>query len=158
MKYEVKWRGETYYASDLTDELKFKYCQWLFDHMLENAAKYMEAARYLRFEKKLMASPPEWTSIGDESVIASLEKEPGIRAMIRVILDVSANEKHENYLSEDDLTAMLTEKAAETSDLSRAMKRIKENADPKAQSGGPGSPRPVAETEPTQASATNQSD
>lgn len=158
MQYPIKWRGETFYASDLTDELKFKYCQWLFDDMLANAAKFMSAARYLKFEKKLAAAPPEWTSLGDESVIASLERESGLRAMVRIILGRSFDPDDELYLSDDDLTALLEDKKDETSDLSRALRRIKENADPKASGGERGSPRQAEEKEPTQHSATSQSD
>ena len=153
-KYEVKWRGETYHASDLTDELKFRYCQWLYGHMLENAKRYKTAAQYLEFDRKLTASPPEWTSLPDPEVLQSLGKPPGQKALMRIILNLDSD-----AMNDADFDEMIAAKEAdETSDLKRAMKLIKEDADPKAQRGEPGSPRPMVASEPMQPSATNQSD
>lgn len=157
MQYPIEWRGETIYASDLTDELKFKYCQFLFDQMLVNAAKYMTPARYLKFEKKLTAAPPEWTSIADDDVIASLDKPYGVRLIVRVILDRSTDKKSDKYMSDDEVDELIAEKASPTSDLTIAMNRIRENADPKASRGEPSSPRQKDASEHTQPSATSQS-
>lgn len=153
MRYEVKWRGETYYASDLTDDLKFKYCQWLYGHMLENAKRFKTARDFLEFDRKLTASPPEWTSLPDHAVLESLGKEPGQAALMRLILNLDKEK-----MSDDDFNEMVEQKQKdETSDLNLAMKLIREDADSKVQKGGVGSLRPEAESEPTQASAMSQS-
>jgi len=156
--YEIRWRGEVYHASDLTDEIKHKYCVWLYNHMLANAAKFMGLRDYQRFQRELLANPPEWTSLGDREVIASFgpEDKPNLEAHMalnRLILGID-----KDAMSDEELMEMVNEKAADpTSDFSRAMNLIKENSDPKASKGGTGLPRPKEGSEPTQASATNQS-
>lgn len=153
-KYEVKWRGETYFASDLTDALKFKYCQWLYGYMLENAKRYKTAKEFLEFDRKLTASPPEWTSVPDASVLESLGREPGQLQLMRLVLNLD-----QDAMSDADFNEMIEEKEKDAnSDLNRAMKLIREDSDPKAPKGGGGSPRPAAESEPTPRSATNPSD
>lgn len=156
--YEIRWRGETYHASDLTDEIKHKYCKWLVDHMLENAAKYKTLRDYQRFERELMTNPPEWTSLGDREVIASFgppEKPhaPAHMALNRLILGID-----KDAMTDDEFIEMVNEKAADPfSDFSRAMNMIKEKSDPKASRGETGLPRPKDDSEHTQASATSQS-
>ncbi len=152
-KYPVKWRGETYYASDLTDGLKFKYCQWLYGFMLDNARKFKTAVQYLEFDRRLTANPPEWTSIASAEVLESFKEAAGQRQILRLILDLD-----EDAMSDADLAEMTTAKDIdEASDLNTALKIIRENADPKPQPGEAGLPRPAAESEPLPPSAMSPS-
>lgn len=156
--YEIRWRGEVYHANDLTDEIKHKYCVWLLNHMLANAAKYKTLRDYQRFERELMSNPPEWTSLGDREVIASFGPEdkpnlPAHMALNRLILGID-----KDAMPDDEFIQMVNEKAADpTSDFNRAMNMIKERSDPKAERGETGSPRQKDESEHTQAYVTNQS-
>lgn len=154
-KYEIKWRGETYYASDLTDEIKRKYCVWLVNHMLDNARKVKTAADYLIFDRKLMANLPEWTSgVATEDVLESFKTMAGQLHLMRLVLDIDAD-----LMTDAELQEFVNQKEAdEASDLNRAMKLIKEAADPKVQRGDHSSPRPTAANGPMPRSATSQSD
>lgn len=157
--YEIRWRGEVYHASDLTDGLKAKYCVWLYNHMLANARRYKTAADYLAFDRKLTASPPEWTSLPGLDVLESFNTAAGRRQLIRLILDLPAVEDDpERGMTDADLDEMVTAKEAEQgSDLERAMALIRDAADPKAPRGGRSSPAPAAGSAPTPPSATSRS-
>lgn len=121
--------------------------------MLENAKRYKTAKEYLEFDRKLTASPPEWTSLPDTSVLESLSKQNGQTELVRLILGIDRE-----MMSDDEFDEMIAEKEKDdASDLNRAMRLIRENSDPKVQKGERGSRRPEAESEPTQASATSQS-
>lgn len=149
--YEIRWREEVYHASDLTDEIKHKYCVELYGHLLGNARKFKSAKDYMEFDRKITANPPEWTSIPGWDVLESLNTKWGERLLMRLVLGIG-----KDAMTDEELDEMVKEKEADpTSDLNIAMKLIKENADPKAPRGGPGSPRPKADSEPTPASATN---
>ena len=151
--YEIRWRGEVYHAGDLTDEKKNRYCVELYRHMLDNARKVKSAKDYMEFDRKLIANLPEWTSLPSWDVLESLNTKWGEKTLMRIILDIDRD-----VMNDDELDEMVKEKEADqTSDLNIAMKLIKEAADPKAPKGGPGSPRPKAENEPTPASAMSQS-
>lgn len=151
--YPVEWRGRKFTARDMTDKMKFAFCVWAFDHMLENARQRMSWNQFNAFQKLLVAAPPEWTSLADPDIIAILGRVPGKTKMMRLVLGVPT----EDDMSAEDFDAMLLEKATPTSDLTLAMKRIKEDSDPKAQRGELGSPRPEAEGEPTPPSAESPS-
>lgn len=151
--YEVRWRGEVYHASDLTDGLKHRYCQWLYGHMLDNARRFKTAAQYLEFDRKLTASPPEWTSLPGWDVLESFSTTAGRRQLLRLILDVDADR-----LSDADMDEMVEAKQADpASDLNRAMNLIREAADPKARRAERSSPAPADASGPTPSSATNPS-
>lgn len=160
--YPVVWKDRKLIATDLTDDLKWKYTVWLFNDMLDNAAKRMSRNAYNQFEKKLTVNPPEWTSVPDDTVVASFTKLVAWRQLMRLILDLPTLEEDPlNGMSDDELAEMIASKEPQEgkpqSDLTRAMNRIQDAADPKVQKGGPGSPRPEAEKEPTPPSATSQS-
>lgn len=151
--YEIKWRGEVYHASDLTDERKNRYCRELYGHMLENAKRFKNAKDYMEFDRKLTANPPEWTSLPSWDVLESFNTEWGKRQLMRVILGLDVDQMPDGEL--DELVA--DKEADPNSDLNRAMALIQEASDPKVQRGERGSPRPKAASEPTPHSATSQS-
>jgi len=151
--YPVTWRGETYHASDLTDDIKHRYCVALYGHLLDNARKFKTAKDYLDFDRKLTANPPEWTSLPGWDVLESFNTQWGQRQLMRLVLGID-----KDTMGDDELDEMVKAKEAEPgSDLNRAMALIREAADPKARKGGPGSPRPEAGSELTPPSATNPS-
>lgn len=156
--YVVRWRGETYSVSDLTDKVKHRYCVWLYGHMLDNAKVYKKAKDFVRFERQLTASPPEWTSLPDFEVLDSFNKPPGRRQLLRLLLDLSDDPADPTFMAEEDLEAMVAEKSADPdSDLNRAMRLVGESADPKARGAARSSPAPAAGSEPTPPSATTPS-
>ena len=153
-RYPIEWRCETYYAREMTDDLKHKYCLWLYRHTLKNAQNWMNAKDYLAFERRLTVNPPEWTSVAHPDVIESFNTTAGCLRLFRLAIDVS-----EEAMSDEELNEMVTEKEKDpTSDFNIAMKLIRENADPKAKRGGHGSPAPEDVNGHTPLSATNPSD
>lgn len=157
--YPVRWRGRKLTASDLTDDLKNGYCVWLYNYMLDNARERMTVNAYRAYENQLTAAPPEWTSLPDRSVLAALDpnntrREPK-RQLTRMILGLKLPEDDpEAGMSEEELDELIAEKSADPdSDLNRAMRLVREGADPKARRGEPGSPPREAESEPTPLSA-----
>lgn len=152
--YEIEWRGETYHASDLTDELKKKYCKWLYRHMLTNAREYKTAAEFAEFDRKLTTNPPKWTSLPEHwDVIESFTTPEGAIALARLILGIKVE-----VMNDEELNEMIREKEKDPlSDYCVAMRQIKESADPKVQRGGHGSPAPADAKEPTPHSVTSQS-
>lgn len=148
--YPVVWRGRKFVASDLTDGLKAAFCKWLYNHMLDNARERMTYNAYQRYENKLTAAPPEWTTDGEVVIAAFTQLKPR-RQLIRLILAVKTpDEDAEIGMSDDELDRLIMEKEADqTSDFVRAMNQIKENMDPKASRAVHGSAVPAAENEPT---------
>jgi hypothetical protein len=155
--YPVEWRGRKFVASDLTDELKERYCAWLYNHLLDNARARKSASDYLRYENRLTAAPPEWTSLPDDATLASLDKLPGRRQLLRLILSLKP-ETDPDGMSDAEMDELIREKEADPgSDLKRAMNLIRDRADPKAKRAGGGSPARTDESAPTPPSATTPS-
>lgn len=155
--YPVKWRNRKLAGTLLTDEKKAEFSAFVFNHLLDEAARRMAPTRYMKFERRLTADPPEWTSLPDDAIAAVLNKPGPQRQLYRVVFGLSADPADEAYMSDEDLDAMVAEKADPKSDLRRVMTMVLGGSDPLAPRGEPGSPRPEAASGPTPPSATSPS-
>ncbi len=153
--YPVTWRDREYHLSDLTIGIKRAYCKWLGRRMLDNARDMMNSAEFVEYRDSIISSPPQWVGDPPLAVYTSFQggiDSPGYRQLTKLLLGPDAKD-----LTDDDLTAFLTEKEAdENSDYRLAIRQITEARDPKAMTGGHGPPEshgmsstPRSETTPS---------
>lgn len=156
--YPVEWRGEVLYLSDLTDGVKAAFCAEVYRVMLESARQRMPAAAYFRFEDRLTARPPQWTTLPDECVADALDVSGpyGERfhlSLNRLLFGLAGHE-----MADAELRELIDAKGADPAgDYARGMKQVRENSDPKVPTAGGGSPAPTAGSGPTPPSATSPS-
>jgi len=142
--FPVSWRGQTLYLSERTDKVKQGFCAWVANRMCDNARKGMRADHYYAFERSVWAHMPEWTTIPDPEVVTAFgEADAGVQ-LVRLHLEATVEE-----MPDDEIKELLAAKESDPdSDYSRAMKRIKESANPKASGASSGSRAPTDASEP----------
>lgn len=125
--HPIEWRGQTLHLSERTDKVKQGFCRWVVNRMLDNARATLRADHYYRFERSTLAHLPQWTTVPDAEVVTALsEPDAGIQ-LLRLHLDATPDEMPDAELRE----FLAVKEADEDSDYSRAMKIIREQADPK---------------------------
>lgn len=126
--FPVVWKDRTLYLSGLTVGIREAFCQWLLTSMLAAAKRAMGAAELREYMNRLMAAPPTWGVLPDESVTAALNSVGGQMAVTRLLLNVD-----DKAMSDDELAAMMAEKGQDpVSDFMVGMALVRETADPKA--------------------------
>jgi len=141
MQHVVKYKEEIYKVNDITVGAKDQFCSWVINEMIRSKRATSTPEECSRFERRLMANPPQWTTEADEEIRDALNHGrrrvvPANLQLIRIIMCKVVKDKDvpltPDVMTDDELTAFLVEKGGDPdSDYMVAMKEIKEAADPK---------------------------